>query len=101
MPRGRFLRLFPKIPGSYELVGQSIRKMSEESKHPLLGILCTAKSGEQPCSGHSPISLRRLWRDLQNLGGLFNAQTAEVAKFHDTTLTSVNCRQRLEGLVES
>ena len=47
-----------------------------------------------------PFALDRSGRELHHLGGLFDREASEEAKFHDERLALVQCCQVFEGLVQ-
>jgi hypothetical protein len=60
-----------------------------------------AELTSKPCSGKLPIAHDTLRRDLQHLGGLFNAQATEEAQFNDARLSRIKGGEIVKSLVQS
>src|SRR5262245_63081114 len=50
----------------------------------------------QPCPGESPVAHHAAWRDLQDGGGLFDAQAGEELHFDNTRHALVQRGQRTQ-----
>jgi hypothetical protein len=63
-------------------------------------VLSTAQLAHQPGSGELPITHDSLCRDVEHIGRLFDAETAEESELNDVCAARIQTREGFQRIVE-